>query len=647
MSRATQWLALVLVALVVALVVVVELAPAGAQRWLWCASWLLVPFLAVALQRRWRPRWPAASAAQRRLWIGCSLFLLAFSVLAWSGARPIRLEGHDRLPRNWLGLGELGDWRYLVGAGRGSGDAPEIAVVTLSSGLSGEESPFVRERRWVVASVLAALAETEAEMAALDFHFSEELTGPAARVIDQELCRFVRDFTRSGATSRSLIYGLGFDESRSPVDVLPTVERLRAADCLGGPGVSQGHLDSYRGAGGVTRAIPLYFRGEARWPALALQVLAGRRTRDGEALRSHSLGALLHFVRPRHDLVCLGGESVERNEALQALCSRRERWDQMTERERQAALRERIVLVGDEVGDDHLTPYGTLPGVFVHAMAVHSLLEGRVVRPVPWSAGLVAVIALSLLLALRLGQRAGPGELLGLGGVVVGLQAVVAAFAMALSLVWIELDVSSVGGGGATLLAVGTSLWMRRTAGERAGVGVVPGAVRSAGEGAGSASGSAATAASRSAAPVFVSYAHEDKSWLLRLLQMLRPLERQGLVAVWSDEEIRAGEEWRPAIERSLEEARIAVLLISPAFLASDFIAHDELPPLLAASRERGLRLLCVHVSASLWEESPIGDYQAAHDPSKPLDTLRRGQQNAVLKEIGRGVILAARESAR
>ncbi|HUP24373.1 MAG TPA: CHASE2 domain-containing protein [Thermoanaerobaculia bacterium] len=644
MSRATQWLALALVALVVALLVVVELAAGGAQRWLWCANWLLVPFLAVALQRRWRPRWQGASAAPRRLWIGCSVFLLAFALLAWSGARPVRLEGHDRLPRNWLGLGELGDWRYLVGAGRGSGDAPEIAVITLSSGLAGEESPFVRERRWVVASVLAGLAETEAEMAALDFHFSEELTGPAVRVIDQELCRFVRDFTRSGATSRSLVYGLGFDESRAPVDVLPTVERLRAADCLGGSGVSQGHLDSYRGAGGVTRAIPLYFRAEARWPALALQVLAGRRTGDGEALRAHRPGGLLHFVRPRHGLVCLGGESIERNEGLRALCSRRERWDQMSERERQAALRERIVLVGDEVGDDHRTPYGTLPGVFVHAMAVHSLLEGRVVRHVPWSAGLVAVIALSLLLALRLGQRAGPGELLALAGVVIGLQALIAALAMALSLVWIELDVSSVGGGAATLLAVGTAVWMRRSARRRAGAeSEAEGAGSPAADGAPPTEPVAATS-SGSAAPVFVSFAHEDKAWLQRLLQMLRPLERQGLVEVWSDEEIRAGDQWRPAIARSLDEARIAVLLVSPAFLASDFIAHDELPPLLAASRERGLRLLCVHVSASLWEESPIADYQAAHDPSKPLDTMRRGQQNTVLKKVAARVSEAARE---
>ena len=80
--------------------------------------------------------------------------------------------------------------------------------------------------------------------------------------------------------------------------------------------------------------------------------------------------------------------------------------------------------------------------------------------------------------------------------------------------------------------------------------------------------------------------------------------------------------------------AKVAVLLVSPDFLASDFIAQHELPPLLKAARSNGLIILWVCVSACLYEETEISAYQAAHDISRPLDSLKRAEQNAILVQI-------------
>ena len=42
---------------------------------------------------------------------------------------------------------------------------------------------------------------------------------------------------------------------------------------------------------------------------------------------------------------------------------------------------------------------------------------------------------------------------------------------------------------------------------------------------------------------------------------------------VWSDEQLRGGDHWRDEIRQQLSRCSVAVLLVSPQFLASGFIA--------------------------------------------------------------------------
>jgi TIR domain len=91
---------------------------------------------------------------------------------------------------------------------------------------------------------------------------------------------------------------------------------------------------------------------------------------------------------------------------------------------------------------------------------------------------------------------------------------------------------------------------------------------------------------------VFISYSHKDRDWLEKLQIVLKPLIRKGIISIWDDTQIQAGDQWRNQIAEALGNARVAVLLVSPDFLASDFIADHELPPMLRAAQDQGLRIL-------------------------------------------------------
>jgi serine/threonine protein kinase len=143
---------------------------------------------------------------------------------------------------------------------------------------------------------------------------------------------------------------------------------------------------------------------------------------------------------------------------------------------------------------------------------------------------------------------------------------------------------------------------------------------------------------------VFVSYSHKDSRACGELLTHLAPLKVQGRLAVWSDRELAPGDRWSAEIDRALSETRIAIMLVSPAFLESRFVTEVEIPRLLSAAETNGVTVVCVYVEYSVVQQVVFSgvrltDFQGANSPDRPLADLSRSERMKALRDVALRVL--------
>ena len=137
---------------------------------------------------------------------------------------------------------------------------------------------------------------------------------------------------------------------------------------------------------------------------------------------------------------------------------------------------------------------------------------------------------------------------------------------------------------------------------------------------------------------IFISYSHRDKRWLEDFRSHIQPLIRGGHIDPWDDRQIAPGQEWHKEITKAIEAADIAVLLVSPDFLNSEFIANEELPRLLAGRKT----VFWIAIRHSNYAETPIAKYQCANATDSPLASLSKSNRDKAWVGISKKLLTAA-----
>lgn len=140
---------------------------------------------------------------------------------------------------------------------------------------------------------------------------------------------------------------------------------------------------------------------------------------------------------------------------------------------------------------------------------------------------------------------------------------------------------------------------------------------------------------------IFISYSHKDEAWKDRLRPHLKMLEQAGLdIVIWDDRSIDGGAAWYNEIKQAMDEAVVAICLISADYLASDFCIKEEIPYLLKRREHEGMVLLPLLVHHCEWTIFEwLKDTQILPRDDKSIAEDFKGSEERIFRDVTKLIV--------
>lgn len=336
----------------------------------WQVLWLLMPMALIA-HLLWRvvKRRGALRLHLPFIFFFCA-YILLFSVAAGSRFldwKQTLIGFEDSVPRNWLSLNWAGDWRYNVLPRKSR--PTDMLVVTVEPA----QTKSLQEGRMQIVRLIKLAAKNGARGIAFDFYLTK------TSALDPLICHTV---AQAGIP---VFIGYTFDRHEDDISARPNTKSLE--NCLPME-TSQGHLLGYIEADNRVRSIPLFFKGQPDRPALSVRIA---QAMEGDKLE---IPPLLYFIAPEKKFIEI-------------------KYDELEEENARKRLRDNFVIVGERSKRDMFdTPFGTVPGVMIHANAAYSLRSGHFIKRPPEWMSFILVFGLCFMISILAAENRPPKRLL-------------------------------------------------------------------------------------------------------------------------------------------------------------------------------------------------------------------------------------------
>lgn len=140
--------------------------------------------------------------------------------------------------------------------------------------------------------------------------------------------------------------------------------------------------------------------------------------------------------------------------------------------------------------------------------------------------------------------------------------------------------------------------------------------------------------------------APSDDALVKEFLIHLAPVRIFSGVTVWTEQDIELGALRQGEVERAMRTARVAILLLTPEFLASEHVERVEIPLLRARHASRELVVIPCLVRSCLWDLHPwLSTLQSLPRDKQSLDSLPDHRRTQVMTEVIRDILRIAKPS--
>lgn len=140
---------------------------------------------------------------------------------------------------------------------------------------------------------------------------------------------------------------------------------------------------------------------------------------------------------------------------------------------------------------------------------------------------------------------------------------------------------------------------------------------------------------------LFISYSSRNAEFVRRFVTHLEVLKAQGLIVPWYDRMIGPGTRWDDTIRDEMAKSDTVIFLLSPDFLATEYIMNTEVPQAIRSFKDAKTQLFFIELQPCGWQLTDINEYQQTGNTTELAKNIisigeptNDAQWNRVIKEL-------------